>query len=251
MPRANSSVGVRPSRPAVVHWDALGASHGAGAPAFTDRRLAEIFRNMRRMLNVSIDVVAADLRTTRGVIGALEAGAVYALPPWGETHRVVVTYAQRAGIDARPILARLEGYLIYNAGSQPAAALPAPRARAATDVPAFKKDRRPAKDPLAFEKTPLSHPPRLSRKRRRRRARRLLAMALLLAVVGGTIVAARLRPELLLEAARQLPQQVATSALSSAELLVFRTAPRQDGLRWVDMADPRIRKADKLRSAGQ
>jgi hypothetical protein len=253
MPRAStgsqSGVGVRPSRPAVVTWAQLGASAHDDVAVFKDQRLAEIFRNMRRVLNVSADVMARELRTSRGVIAALEAGAVYALPPWGETHRIVVTYAQRAGVDARPILARLEGYLIYNVAGESGGALPKLPARSVTRAPAYQQQRL-SRAHWESMQTPLSHPPR-SRKNRRRRALKFVVWSLILAVAGGTLVAARLRPDLLLETARRLPPQVATTALTSAELLVFRAAPLQDGLRWVDMADPRVRKADKLRSAGQ
>lgn len=230
-------------------WDQLGAPAHDDAAGFKDQRLAEIFRNMRRVLNVSADALARELRTSRVVIAALEAGAVYALPPWGETHRIVVTYAQRAGVDARPILARLEGYLIYNVTGESGGASPKLPVRSVTRA-AADRQQRPSRAQSDSAQSPLKRP-QGARKRRRRRAVKLVVWSLLLAAVGGMIVAARLKPDLLLETARRLPPQVATTAITSAELLVFRAAPRQDGLSWVDMADPRVRKADKLRSAGQ
>ncbi len=204
---------------------------------------------MRRVLNVSADTMARELRTSRGVIAALEAGAVYALPQWGETHRIVVTYAQRAGVDARPILARLEGYLIYSVAGESGAAPTKLPERSLTRALALQQ-QRPSRVQPDSARTQVKHP-QGSRRRRLRWAMKLAVCSLLLAVAGGIMIAARLKPDLLLETARRLPPQVATTALTSAELLVFRAAPHQDGLRWVDMADPRVRKADKLRSAGQ
>src|SRR5262249_24232181 len=41
------------------------------------------------------------------VVQALEQGALYALPPWPETYRVVATYGTLLNLDVRPLLRRI------------------------------------------------------------------------------------------------------------------------------------------------
>jgi Helix-turn-helix domain len=231
----------------------------ARATVVADVRLASIFRTMRQTLGVSVERVAAELRTSPAVIAALEDGLIYALPAWGETHRIVTTYAMRVGVDSRQILARLEGHLIYkvvpdgasswHTGPAGAPAWPstAPPQRTGRPSTALTVRRAPAGalQPMSAQKRAKL------RKRRRRTARRLMLLSMLLGLIGGTLVAARLNPDALIDTARLLPQVIAAKAVPSAELLVFRAAPQRDGLRWVEVHDPRVRKGDKLPSANQ
>ena len=48
-----------------------------------------------------------------------------------------------------------------------------------------------------------------------------------------------------------LPAPLAGAARAGMDTLVLYSAPRRDGLRWVDVGDPQLRKVDKLQSAAQ
>ena len=61
-------------------------------PAGYDAEVAELFRDLRAASGMSETDLAAQLATRLEVVQALEQGAIYALPPWPETCRVVSTY---------------------------------------------------------------------------------------------------------------------------------------------------------------
>jgi len=44
----------------------------------------------------------------------------------------------------------------------------------------------------------------------------------------------------------QLPASVAEPTRAGLDLFVLYSAPRREGLRWIDVGDPRLRKVDKL-----
>lgn len=99
-------------------------------PSGHDAELATIFREMRRAADVPRERMAGRLATTIEIIDALESGAIFALPPWPELSRIVTAYAVMLGLDARPLLRRLEAQLGPDAGmvaaSPPKTAAPAP-----------------------------------------------------------------------------------------------------------------------------
>ena len=43
-----------------------------------------------------------------------------------------------------------------------------------------------------------------------------------------------------------LPKQVSAPVRGGVDALVLATAPAKDGLRWIDVGDPQLRKSDKL-----
>ena len=53
------------------------------------------------------------------------------------------------------------------------------------------------------------------------------------------------------EAIAVLPASIAQPMLIGLDTLAVRLAPRRDGLRWIDVADPSSRKADKLQVTGK
>ena len=55
--------------------------------------------------------LAARLATRLEVVQALEQGALYALPPWAETCRVVNGYGAMLNLDVRPLLRRIYAQL--------------------------------------------------------------------------------------------------------------------------------------------
>src|SRR4029453_7022982 len=96
-------------------------------PAGYDAEVAELFRDLRSASGLSEADLAAQLATRTEVVQALEQGALYALPPWPETYRVVATYGTLLNLDVRPLLRR-----IY---SQVAAGVVGLEPKAMPDVP--------------------------------------------------------------------------------------------------------------------
>jgi hypothetical protein len=76
-------------------------------PAGYDAEVAELFRDLRSASGLSEADLAAQLATRTEVVQALEHGALYALPPWPETYRVVATYGTLLNLDVRPLLRRI------------------------------------------------------------------------------------------------------------------------------------------------
>jgi hypothetical protein len=76
-------------------------------PAGYDAEVAELFRDLRSASGMSEADLAAQLATHPEVVQALEQGALYALPPWPETYRVVATYGTLLNLDVRPLLRRI------------------------------------------------------------------------------------------------------------------------------------------------
>ena len=76
-------------------------------PASYDAEVAELFRDLRAASNMSEADLAATLSTRVEVVQALEQGALFALPPWTETCRVVAGYGTLLNLDVRPLLRRI------------------------------------------------------------------------------------------------------------------------------------------------
>jgi hypothetical protein len=76
-------------------------------PASYDAEVAELFRDFRAASNLSEADLAARLNTRVEVVQALEQGALFALPPWAETYRVVNSYGLLLNLDVRPLLRRI------------------------------------------------------------------------------------------------------------------------------------------------
>jgi hypothetical protein len=80
-------------------------------PAGYDAEVAELFRDLRAASALSETDLAARLGTRADVVQALEQGALYALPPWVETCRVVNAYGTLLNLDVRPLLRRIYAQL--------------------------------------------------------------------------------------------------------------------------------------------
>ena len=80
-------------------------------PAGYDAEVAELFRDLRAATALSEMDLAARLGTRADVVQSLEQGALYALPPWAETCRVVNAYGALLNLDVRPLLRRIYAQL--------------------------------------------------------------------------------------------------------------------------------------------
>jgi hypothetical protein len=80
-------------------------------PAGYDAEVAELFRDLRAATTLSEMDLAARLGTRADVVQALEHGALFALPAWPETCRVVNNYGALLNLDVRPLLRRIYAQL--------------------------------------------------------------------------------------------------------------------------------------------
>ena len=76
-------------------------------PAGYDAEVADLFRDFRAASNLTEADLAARLSTRMEVVQALEQGALFALPPWAETCRVINNYGLLLNLDVRPLLRRI------------------------------------------------------------------------------------------------------------------------------------------------
>ena len=76
-------------------------------PAGYDAEVAELFRDLRSASGLTEADLAAQLATRPEVVQALEQGALYALPAWPETCRIVNGYGALLNLDIRPLLRRI------------------------------------------------------------------------------------------------------------------------------------------------
>ncbi len=80
-------------------------------PAGSDAEVASLFRDLRVASNLTEADLAARIATPVEVVQALEQGALYALPPWPETCRVVNAYGMMLNLDTGPLLRRIYAQL--------------------------------------------------------------------------------------------------------------------------------------------
>lgn len=244
--------------------------------AATDPVLAHIFTTMRGALGWSRERVAAGLQTSVATIDTLEAGRVAGLPPWSETLRIVEAYGRLVGIDAGVILDRLQSQSampsppLPQASRTPPARAPVAAPSVAPSVAAMAAQpalAQPLQDALARARPPRVPPPapasarpvvrtgpvsspaandpiakiaarlnsasaaQAESARRSHRWRSRIAASIVAVVLGvGALLTAR-------------PASTNSEPLITLDRIA---ATFRDGLRWIDVADPRARKTDKL-----
>ena len=202
----------------------------AGAPAGGDVQLGRIFHSMRVSMKASRETIARRLAIAVATIDTLEAGALAAFPHWRETERIVRTYCELLRLDPEPILWRIRSQL---------------RAVAARALPPAPASPHPL--PLVVRASgPGRSADRPAPKRRPNRLLLALSASLALAAVGACVTFV---PAAAYRVMSVLPQVLRGPARAGLDQLMLLTATRYDGLRWVDVGDPRVRKADKLQGA--
>jgi len=203
----------------------------AGAPAGGDVQLGRIFHSMRVSMKASRETIARRLAIAVATIDTFETGAVAAFPHWRETERIVRTYCELLRLDPEPILWRIRSQLrALAARTRPPAPAPSPHR-----LPLVVRASGPGRS--ADRPAPERRPNRL-----------LLALSasVALAAVGACVTFV---PAAAYRVMSVLPQVLRGPARAGLDQLMLLTATRYDGLRWVDVGDPRVRKADKLQGA--
>lgn len=251
-----------------------------------DAKLAAVFRQMRVIVGVSEAEMARRLGTNLTTLLDFEAGAVHALPPWPDTVRIVDRYAELSEIDPSPILSRLLTLMPATAPTQPTPIQPIGRRASQPSPPNRAQQALRAVSPvplmarienvIAAGQPPANLPPgfdgrarerettaRSARQqtgtgdtreqeavaagaRRRRRTKRTLTFAMPIVAVLGIFVGMLVAPRQFYSLARMLPAPVDMPLRGMLDMAVAQSAPVRDGLRWIEMDDPRIRKGDKL-----
>ncbi len=150
MPPEPSQVPVNPSPDAAARQRLH--IHGIKEmPSGYDAEVAELFRDLRSASSLSESDLATRLSTRVEVVQALEQGALYALPPWAETCRVVNGYGAMLNLDVRPLLRRIYAQLeagIVELGPKPMPDVPVMAPPEAND---FEPDRRTVTPAPAFQ----------------------------------------------------------------------------------------------------
>jgi hypothetical protein len=209
-----------------------------------DEQLGQIFVNMRRAMNVSRETIARRLATRPQTIDDFEAGAVTALPHWKETERIVRGYCELLRLDPQPILWRIRSHL--ESLSRPPVVVP-PRPPVPVPVPAVRPNGMPAATlPRKEDDDEDDDRPRPSR--RRRRMRTLFTLTAPIALLAGIVYAAQAAPRFVYPVVAMLPDRLEIPVRAGLEYMILLTSPSRDGLRWIDVGDPQLRKADKLQT---
>jgi Helix-turn-helix domain len=222
------------------HADSRVRASGMYEPAAgRDPQLGQIFINMRRAMNVSRETIARRLATRASTIDDFEAGAVAALPHWKETHRIVRGYCELLRLDPEPILWRIRSHLdaLSNHARPP---MPVQRPHMPT-APAVRSNGMPAAVMRNEDETE-----RPKAARRRRRMRTLFTLSAPVVLLAGFVYAAQAMPQFVYPLIAMLPDRLEVPVRTGLEYLVLMTAPSRDGLRWIEVSDPQVRKADKL-----
>lgn len=191
---------------------------------------------IRTALGLSEVELAKLLATSPRIVFALENGWSEALPEWPEIERIVVRWVGLAHMDPAPALIILEASL----GN-----IRAPAAATSGD------DRPRSPMPLRRRIWAFARGGRGLEKRRelprmvsaRRAARLALAVGVLVAL--GT---ASTQTAVVAAAVASLPAPAERAVRSLSDYLAVKFAPLRQGHRWIEVADPRSRRGDKLRT---
>jgi transcriptional regulator with XRE-family HTH domain len=222
----------------------------AAAPGPAPAEIGTLFRDLRRALKLSLPELASRLGTRIEVITALEKGDVSRLPPWPETARIVSAFTGMARIDARPVLGILRNQLVgrattgvaaapragtpWKAKMRAATALAAAAARATRRLASRRKEPR-EDEGSSFAESWRVHGATLAR---------IGLVALVILALSGT--AYYVRAGGLQASLAALPPPLSRLARSAQDYIVWYAAPTHDGLRWIDVEDPRARRGDRL-----
>ncbi len=196
---------------------------------------ARYFADLRSVLRLTPHQAADHVVTHAETIAALEAGHVWLLPPWPETARVVMAYAAMAGIDGRPVLSAIADMLQEIETSRAAGgALPPPSTGRAQH--AFPVDRI-LRAGNAIAHTAARLPREAIAQVRQRPDRAFYAVSFPLAILLVVLNSSLLGP-------LEKPLSRMTAGIKGYFQVEF--APVRDGFRWIEVDDPRSRRADQL-----
>jgi len=239
----------------------------AGNPPACDPEIARLFSELRSFLALSVPAAAGRLGTHPGVIAALETGRLDLLPPWSETARVVSAYILLAHLEPRPALDRLARQMgvvrtanapvpqvAYNARlhahSQVAreeAATPVARILGRLSQAAIRAQERARSPSLlsewAHHLRETAHGLAATMRGARAPVRWVVVGALGLIILGSAA------PSAVLQASVTGISQPISGLWRSLNGQAAEVRVRlREGLKWIEVDDPRQRRSDKLPS---
>lgn len=229
---------------------------------------ARYFRDIRARLGLPIDELARRLAVDARILAALEAGTVATLPPWAEVERVVSHYLTVLSLDPYPALKVIAAALAdHKSAGQSRSPAFARSPAVATDGAAVAAAHGSQDDDYDSYDAGLTHvrsdeAPAVSNRLPRtlqaafsgldafamspRAALRTAGIVVVMLVVaGGTVLAAQSA----IRRINHLPAPAAGFMRSASDSILMLFAPKRDGLRWIEVEDPRKRRGDKLQIA--
>lgn len=214
------------------NYVALQNGHVAQHNGPVDELVALTFRTMRHELGVSQATLARRAGASVTTIEALEAGAVHGLPGWSELRRIIAAYAAMVHADLSPIENRLRRY--FDRPSQDTALT---HDGTRQTVAHGRNGKRAQPVSAAHNLRP-----------KKPALRRLVTLGLPLVVALGVATTAHTSPQSLFAVADTMPVSVRSFAQASLAMITPVKSHRAEGLLWIDAADPRTRKADRLKT---
>jgi hypothetical protein len=219
---------------------ALAQRTGRGRSDFSDQvqishhraLIARFFADLRRALRLTLPQAAHYLQVPTDVIDALETGQVEYLPRWHQTTQIVMGYTALAGVDGRPVLNAI-GALIVEI-SEPPAGSPEAGSYAQQTGRTFMR----AGSVIASGARRLPKDAMHQIRARPQRALYALSLPLLLVVLFHA------------SAFDMLAKPFGSAVRSVSAYFQEHFAPERDGFRWIEVDDPRSRRADKLQIGG-
>lgn len=178
---------------------------------------AQFFFDLRRGLRLARGAIANRIGTTPDVVEALETGNLGKLPAWPETMRVVSAYTQLVHMDPRPVLHALHFSLAHHQHQLASEGWMRRAVRAVTQAASASDDFRG---------------------RRSQKLKWAAGISVPAVLAGSLMLTSGLQ-------ASQLPRPLAS-------MFGFEQSARSDSIRrlegmvWIDSADPRQRRGDKL-----
>lgn len=283
-PRHDSSKGYRPA--VITAPDNLSFAMGQ-EPSGALAEVAQLFRGLRTVLKLTLEGAADRLSTDARIIAALEAGSIDALPHWPETQRLVCAYTDLAGCDPAPVLAVLRAEIDrrseilrtalvdvqHETAGSPATVLAnldkpvniEAQSQEHASGPRWRKGRggRPVPVGRQLEGSETAARSQKSGAGLAGLARPIAygasvvtaSRGVRLGLIGSALalglVFALCQPGLINVMSSRLPDPLAQKLRSVHDYLLLRIAPEREGLRWIEVDDPRARRTDKLHNVRQ
>jgi hypothetical protein len=77
----------------------------------------------------------------------------------------------------------------------------------------------------------------------------LFALSAPVALIAAVVPMVQMMPQPVHAVIEMLPHPIKSSVYAGIDFILLQTAPRRDGLRWIEVSNPQTRKADKLQAA--
>ncbi len=215
---------------------------------YRDPEIGQLFEDLRAVLRLTPMDAAQRLRVPVHVIAALEAGAIDRLPAWPQTERIIVAYTGLAGIPSQGVLERVSTMLVARQRAR----------RISEDFRALQENDEDTDRGLAYwldkgRSIVSAAPAALTRWRDRPGGGAVVRQhqAVKWAVAGLAVILILVfaAPAAVLHAsALRLPEPISGLVRSFSDQLLMASAPVREGHRWIEVSDPRSRRADRLPS---